>query len=66
MCQSVDRQAWFSKYAHSAVPVLQMNAMSVRTLAVTANEKNRHSYRGNSEKGGGNPATSAEASELIG
>ena len=37
-----------SRFCHSS---LQMNAMSVHKLALTANEKNRHSYRGNGGKG---------------
>ncbi len=36
------------RFCHSS---LQMNAVSVHTLAVTANEKNRHSSRGNRGKG---------------
>lgn len=44
-----------------------MNATSVRSLAVAANEKNRHSYGGNrgKERGGEKMASTAVAMKLM-
>lgn len=48
-----------SRFCHSS---LQINAMSMHTLAVTANEKNRRSYRNEKKK----KACTAVASKLMG